>query len=144
MKMTITEFVGTPEEILFVRQRLGGDGHTAIGTDDSPAIPGGTLYPSVEVALDFLTRRALSKDQSTFFRMLYKAHPQKVHANELRKAMGHTKPSELTGVLGALGRRFANTQGEGDEFMTWQEDEKGTSYGLPETVREALKRAGLV
>jgi hypothetical protein len=145
--MKMTTYEGTAEEILYVQQRLVRDGAIAIISPADPEQverPNAVKYPNVDVARDFLRRRPLSKDQLTFFRALYKAHPAKVHANDLRKAMNHSKPNELTGVLGALGRRFANTDGDGEEFMTWETTEEGTSYGLPDTVRQALKVEGLV
>src|SRR5260370_39940306 len=141
MKMTMTMLDGTPDEIIYVHQKLMRESAPAIApapiASQQAESRDGVLYPSIEAARQFLKRRRLSKDQLTFFRMLYKAHPTKVHAHDLRKAMNHSKPNEFTGVLGALGRRFANTLGvqDGQEFMTWQDNERGTSYGLPDSVR---------
>jgi hypothetical protein len=153
MKVTIVE--GTPQEIaeifpyLNMRQAAATTPPVAVaapqrsGTteDDEPQ------YVTVEVARRVLSRRPLSKEQLLLLRELYNAYPSTVSGIDLQAKLGYIRP-QFTGLMGAMGRRFTHTEGfvKGTWFFQQEWDHKATTnrYGLPETVREAMRLEKLV
>jgi hypothetical protein len=153
VKVTIVE--GTPQEIaevfpdLNMRQTTVTTPPVAVAT---PRISDATehdeqQYVTVEVARSVLNRRPLSKEQLLLLRELYNAHPGTVSGVDLQAKLGYSRP-QFTGLMGAMGRRFTHTEGfvEGTWFFQQEWDYKAATnrYGLPETVREAMRREKLV
>lgn len=80
-------------------------------------------------------------------KMLYNAHPKLVLATEIHKEIKYS-PAQLAGLMGAFGRRLAQTEGyiSGDWFCIteWNDDTHCYEYGLPNSVRNALELERLV
>ena len=80
-------------------------------------------------------------------RALYSAHPGMVLATTLAQQVGYTR-SQFAGLMGAFGRRVSHTEGyDGDAWFFEQQWNRGAGcceYGLPETVREAMRLEQLV
>ena len=80
-------------------------------------------------------------------RALCEAHPDWLSQATLRDAAGY-EPSQYAGLMGAFGRRMANTEGNDSEaeFFEWEwDDDEGTwNCRLPDTVREALTLEELI
>lgn len=104
-------------------------------------------YVSVDVARAVLSRRRLSTGQMDVLRALYEGHPNTLKGTKLQELTGYTRP-QFSGLMGALGRRFTHTDGfvEGTWFFeqTWDDDEQTYRYGLPESVREAMRLEKLI
>ena len=94
-----------------------------------------------------LKRRTLSKPMKKVLRALYKAETDWLPLAKLHEVAGY-EPAQFAGLMGAFGRRLANTEGfdsEADFFeYEWDDDQETWSYRLPETVREALALEQLV
>jgi hypothetical protein len=74
-----------------------------------------------------------------------RANPKGMTSEELAKAVGIDR-GQLAGVLGALGRRVANTSGwpAGAQFIEKIRDESGRRhYRLPAVVCAALEKFDL-
>ena len=155
MKLLIVE--GTVEEIrevLPMLQSFTSKATILTAQPDNPktnssAQRSGEKRPvTVEFALRALKRLPLSPPQRTFLKALYDAHPDYVTSVALQEVLGYESSHQLAGLMGAFGRRFANTEGfqENAEFFQWQQDERTEilEYRLAETVPEALEQAGLV
>lgn len=113
--------------------------------DDS----GGKRFVTVEFAREVLTRLPLSPAQSAVLKALYDAGAEEyVTTTELVRALGYGSGHQLAGVMGAFGRRIANTKGfdENATFfeMRWNETAAAWEYRLPANVRKALEQEGLV
>ena len=71
----------------------------------------------------------------------------KAERGELQHAIGY-RPSEFAGLMGAFGRRLVNTQGYIDPSWLfdnqWQGEQGCNRYRLPDSVRAAAEKAGLV
>ena len=110
---------------------------------------GGKRFVTVEFAREVLTRLPLSVAQRTVLKALYEAGAEEyVATNELILALGYGSGHQLAGVMGAFGRRTANTKGY-DEKATffeirWNETAAAWEYRLPANVRKALDQEGLV
>ena len=113
--------------------------------DDS----GGKQFVTVEFAREALTRLPLSVAQRKVLKALYDAGAEEyVTTTELIRALGYGSGQQLAGVMGAFGRRIANTKGY-DEKATffenrWNETAAAWEYRLPANVRKALDQEGLV
>lgn len=110
---------------------------------------GGKRFVTVEFARRALTRLPLSAAQRTVLRTLYDAGAgEYVTTTELVRTLGYRSGHQLAGVMGAFGRRIANTRGfdENATFFEWQlnEDAAAWEYRLPANVRKALEQEGLV
>jgi hypothetical protein len=150
--MRLFVFEGTVAEIAVAYETLNAkaDGRAGAATapmvsaEEPEAKPGG--HVNLAQAHAILTRRRLSPEQRTVLKILVTQHPKLVSAIELREATNYTKP-QFSGLMGAFGRRVSHTQGveEGTEFFRWEWDEKQNEYlyGLPDSVVEAMKTAGL-
>jgi hypothetical protein len=154
MKIT---FEGTPEEIAKAFPGLtstlavtagvrGGQSPATLevgeGSGDSSEEAGEV---SVEVARKCLTRIPLAAKQLVILRALYAAHPRTVDSAALVAKLGYSRP-QFTGLMGAFGRRVANTPGYVDGSWFFEQEWDGTSnvYGLPPSVREAMRLEKLV
>lgn len=80
---------------------------------------GGDGSPATEAtAEDFrrlLTRRPVPRGQKQLYKALYDAGDEGLSGEELVTVMGRRDSSDLSGVLGALGRRINGTPGYGEE-----------------------------
>ncbi|MGO7360987.1 hypothetical protein [Rhizobium leguminosarum] len=150
MKVTLIE--GTPEEILSVMPHLRMTG-TVVTTAEVKSAPedrnnsGEKTYIDTRVARKVLTRRGLKDQQIAVLKLLYKAHPKRVLATDVQKAIKYT-PAQLAGLMGAFGRRLSHTEGyiSGDWFFVqeWNQAAHCYEYGLPESIRQALEVEKLV
>ena len=157
---TTTELESTPDEIARFYAASGlkpGDAPSpaaaaqASATDladlppQAPAPGGQPRFIDETVARRFLTRRPLSPEQRMVLRLIYEAHPARVPAHTLQKKTKYT-PRQLAGLMGAFGRRLANTPGfqKGDNFLDWRWSDDGWHYGLPDSMRAALEAEKLV
>lgn len=136
MEMTIK---GTPKEI---REFLATGGQTAVVK--RPIVEGAEgpeKFVTVNFARHVLGRRPVSEQLKALLDTLNDAGTEFVPVSELYDATGYSF-RQFAGMLGALGRRMANTPGydEEAEFFDWRwnKGEKEWEYRLPDTVREAL------
>jgi hypothetical protein len=154
--MKVMVFEGTPEEILAALPHLKDSmapsppvvtPSVTVPTDGDAAAPTGSNYVSLRVARKVLTRRRLKPLQLVVLKEIYGAHPKPVLATELHKKTGYTA-AQFAGLMGAIGRRVSHTEGymDGDLFFIqdWNEKAGCWAYGLPDTVREALKLEKIV
>ena len=119
----------------------------AQATTRSEATEPESRFVTTRFARRVLTRLPLSTHMKNVLRELYEAHPDWLSQATLRDAAGY-KPSQYAGMMGAFGRRIANTEGYDSEtrFFEWEWDdvEKTWYYRLPDTVREALTLEELI
>ena len=149
---------GTPAEISDVLRALPGTSmvHTAAVELTDEVVDSSTTSESLEEASRFVTtrfaRRALkrlklSKPMKKVLTALYEAETERLPLATLQDVAGYS-PAQFAGLMGAFGRRLANTEGfdsEAEFFeYDWDEDEETWTYRLPETVREALALEQLV
>ena len=103
-------------------------------------------FISEEIAFRVIKRRPLSKEQSAMLSILRKAGDDWVSAKSLHNALSYS-PSQLSGMLGAFGKRLGGTDGyvEGTCFFDqeWDYENNCYQYRLPECVRRAVVRAGI-
>ena len=104
-------------------------------------------FVTTRFARRVLKRLPLSKPMKNVLRELCKAHPDWLSQAALRDTAGY-EPSQYAGMMGAFGRRIANTEGYDSEtrFFEWEwdDEEKTWYYRLPDTVREALTLEELI
>jgi hypothetical protein len=113
-------FVGTAEEYKQVAHLFGEPlSNSAVVPKAEIAAPSDSSQKTesveeAEITLGLLeralTRIPLSAQQSAVLSAVVKASPGSINTKELAKATGMTR-QQIAGVWGALGRRFANTQG---------------------------------
>lgn len=149
MKVFVLE--GTPEEILTALPQLRevntsspaalavrSPAEAATETDDGSQ----EGYVTTRVARRVLSRRSLKPVQRQVLEALYRSHPEQLLASELQELTGYTA-SQFAGLMGAFGRRVTHTKGyeDGDYFFLqeWDHEAGCMRYGLPESVREAMK-----
>ena len=98
-------------------------------------------YVTTRFARRALVRIKLSKPMRKLLRALYKAHPNWLSQATMREASGY-EPAQYAGLMGAFGRRLANTDGYDSEAyffdVKWDDDQEEWVYRLPDSVREAL------
>jgi hypothetical protein len=156
MTMKVT-FEGTPEELArafpnlmssaALAEKLAGN-KSGVEPGAAPGIPvEATLdgFVTVDVAHLVLTRLPVAPEQLLVLRELYAAHPARISTSDLAAKVGYSK-AQFTGLMGAFGRRVANTQGlvAGMAFFDKKWVDGSIAYALPETVREAMRHAKLV
>jgi hypothetical protein len=154
MKLYI--FEGTPQEISEVIPDFNAKSPavfpsaaastltTQVTDDSEPLEP---EYVSLQVAREVLKRRKLSKEQLLVLKEIYKAFPNPVTGVDLQARIGYDRP-QFSGLMGAFGRRYSHTDGfiPNTWFFEqkWDDEAKSHRYGLPETVREAMRLEKLV
>ncbi len=98
-------------------------------------------FVSTEFAKRALKRLPLSKPMIRVLEALYNAPPDGLSAEELHDVAGYS-PQQFAGLMGAFGRRLANTKGHDGErpFFDWHWDEDSGTHTcrLPDSVRKAL------
>jgi hypothetical protein len=99
------------------------------------------VYVSKTIAQDFFRRRPLNEKQRAVFTTVLSGHPAPVPSTILLEKTGYSS-SQFAGLMGALGRRLANTDGFVNPMqifiLEWDHVKWCQTYRLPETVREAL------
>jgi hypothetical protein len=150
MKITIAE--GTPRELaeafpqLFDGMELIESGPTTLLLNDERWPPrarpaAAACYVSKPVAQEMIRRRPLTAEQCILLREIYAAHPRSVPASKLQAKLGCSK-SKFAGLMGSFGRRLAHTPSfmRDSKFFIqdWDFAEGCVSYGMPDSVREAL------
>ena len=102
---------------------------------------------SVEVARLVLSRLPLSTAQRAMLVAIYNAYPVWLDTKAMQTACG-SSGAEMAGCFGAFGRRVANTPGfrSQSKFFDWRWNDQTErwDYGLPETVREAMRLENVV
>ena len=151
MKLTIE---GSPSELANVLKHLSdvgfspipdlgeGGGESAIAAQEITGEDRAGKAVSVETAKHYFTRRKISEEQKTVFKVLYAADGQPVPTTELRDALGYDS-AQMRGLLGSLGKRLnAHCKGyvKGQIVMEkkWNPSEGQNYYSLPDTVRQAM------
>jgi predicted transcriptional regulator with HTH domain len=153
VKVRFVEVEGDPEEVMRVSKLFGGSSEQVSGraatSERSGATPvttsanGASVTP--DLVLRVLTRRELGPDPKKVFKALLKAGPKGMTSEEIARAVGIDR-GQLAGLLGALGRRVANTEGwpTGARIIEKKRDENGSRrYHLPAVVRSALEKYDL-
>lgn len=104
-------------------------------------------FVTTRFARRVLKRLPLSKPMKDMLSALFQAYPEWLSRATLRDAAEYGS-SEYAGMMGAFGRRIANTEGfdSETEFFEWKwDDDERTWYcRLPDTVREALTLEELI
>ena len=94
-----------------------------------------------------LTRLRLSPPMRRVLVALYEAHPDWLSLPTLH-GIADYKPAQFAGLMGAFGRRVANTEGYDSDLLffesRWNDNEETWDYRLPDTVCQALVREQLV
>ncbi len=104
---------------------------------------------SVDAVRRMLTRRPVPDGQRVLYRALYQAGDQGLSRSDLAVAMNRSK-LQLSGVLGALGRRINRTEGlEGKEgilivFDASMLGDGDWHYRMRPVLREALEAEGII
>ncbi len=119
--MKVTFFSGTPDEFQKVAHLFTpNEAKTEKSSPTKPASEAKDEANEVafkltpEIAEKSLTRLPLSENQKRLLRAVLEAGGDGIYISDLATKVGVTRP-QLAGVLGALGRRFANTEGSPDE-----------------------------
>jgi hypothetical protein len=137
---------GTPTEIAELHRALRGTdlAHAPLESNQNQQGASGEITEAF--AMRVLQRKPLSEAQQKILSKLAAKHPTWTSFEELQIATGYSK-AQLSGALGALGRRVAATPGfaPGMVFLTWDWDESASSYNyfLPDPTFAAIERAGL-
>ena len=110
-------------------------------TTDSETSTAELRFVTTRFARRALTRLKLSKPMRNLLRALCEAHPNWLSQAEMCDASGY-HGSQYSGLMGAFGRRLANTDGYDSEAhffeYQWDEDNEAWVYRLPDSVREVL------
>lgn len=155
MKATILE--GTADEIIQAINAIERQSETALTISHGESLDPDPPSQPVESARDAVTtefarralrRRPLSKALRAVLKALYDANSDYVTTTSLLGVAGYGSGHQFAGLMGAFGRRLANTPGYDPEarFFDWQwnDDEGAWEYRLFDTVREALEQERLV
>ena len=152
MKMFV--FEGTPEEIGQVARKLQGkdslsdlslnpEGEKAKSSQHSKASGPADKFVTLEFARRVVTRIPLSESMKSVLRALAEKHPNWVASQALYEAAGYNV-SQFSGLMGAFGRRMANTSGYDEDAhffdYEWDGENDAWKYRLPDTVVEALRQ----
>lgn len=102
---------------------------------------------STRFARRALTRLGLSPPMRKVLTALFEAHPGWLSLPTLHGIADYT-PAQFAGLMGAFGRRLANTEGYDSDLAffeyKWNEDEEVWDYRLAKTVCDALVLEQLV
>ena len=115
---------------------------------DAETVVGGEHYVTVEFACTAVSRRPLAPAPRAVLKALYDAGVAYVTTTDLVRAAGYRSGHQFAGLMGAFGRRLANTKGYDGEATffesRWNEAAEAWEYRLPENVRKALEQERLV
>ena len=105
-------------------------------------------FVSKEFARQVLLRRQLSSPFKAVLQALFAAGPKYLTTTELITVAGYSNGHQFAGLMGAFGRRKANTPGNEKESYffeyRWKADTAEWEYRLPDSVREVLEEDNLV
>ena len=149
---------GSPGELLEVLRALPGAATLETSVVElsnevvtSPAVSetadGQPRYVTTAFARRTLKRLPLSPAMKKVLTALHRVDPPWLSLRALHRVSDYA-PSQFAGLMGAFGRRMANTEGYDADahFFTyrWNDEEDTWDYGLPNSVREALEPEGYV
>jgi hypothetical protein len=133
---------GTTKEIADLIRELNDEqvsDFAAAADDDS-------RWVSEDLAFRVLKRRALSPEQRAVLGKMKANHPAWTTFNELLEATGYST-SQLSGLLGAFGKRVYSTEGYEDDTyffdQEWDYENDANRYRLPDSAYRAVIRAGI-
>ncbi|HTU10840.1 MAG TPA: hypothetical protein VMG08_08055 [Allosphingosinicella sp.] len=138
---------GTPEEL--AQYEAFGKPHVSKDLGSPPADAGAAdwEFVSIDVAFRALTRIKLGKQVRAVLKRVYRGGASWTSAAVLQKEIGYT-PAQFAGLMGAFGRRVANTPGYvvDSSFWEWEWDAEQSCYlyRLPPSVRAAVEKARIV
>ncbi len=160
MKVTTVTFEGTPEQ--YSEYLAAASMATSVITVTNATADRSDISNSTPLVIDVMEfiRRALNRmplpdRQIDLFRALYEADAQQLSKPELEARMGRTS-HELSGVLGALGRRIHGTTGSEqvtrrigatapiETFLKISQIQGKWYYSLRPELRELLERENII
>jgi hypothetical protein len=154
--MRMLVFEGTVQEIKELQREFMRAGAQTLAVDlAEQAQSGGEIlgltpgrqFVNSDVALRFLTRRPLSKEQRAVIVSIYNSGSNGILATDIQREISYS-PSRFAGLMGAFGRRLVNTEGYMDYTWAfdnrWETERQCNRYRFPRSVREAVEGAGLV
>ncbi len=149
MRVKFTEFEGTSDEYrAFAATQAKLARHDPKSEPAAPEDRNDAITP--EEVRHIFTRLPLSNGQRAFLICLYESGDNGVLASEVR-AQAEKTPSEFAGVLGALGRRIANSFDDKkyslyDDIVLWKwdNDEREYRYWLTGPTCQAIENFDLL
>ena len=138
---------GSPEEI--AQYEAFSRFHSTVGGETlnevSPEVD--WEFVSSDVGFRALTRIKLGKETKAVLSCLYTAGDKWTSAKELQKLVDYTPP-RFAGLMGAFGRRVANTLGyvRDSSFFQydWDSNQSCYLYRLPPSSRAAIEKARIL
>lgn len=104
-------------------------------------------FVSADVGFRALTRIKLGNEAKAVLKLLYESGDNWTSAKSLQKVVSYS-PASFAGLMGAFGRRVANTPGyvRDSSFFEyeWDGGQSCYLYRLPASSRSALERARIV
>lgn len=140
------ELEGSADEIAAIIASLRFSSKPDVSKPDVQVENGVSEEMSDAVAWRILNRKPLSDAQRATFKELSQNHPKWTPFENLQRVTGYSK-AQVSGMLGALGRRITATHGyaNGTSFLEWDWDyDNGRyNYRLSEPAVRAIRKAGL-
>lgn len=150
MELSKLDFVGTAEEFAAVEHLFGdrcAENPELVDVEEHNGSSGSEGKGRDPVIRDVIRRRPVPRGQRELYEVLVKAGDGGLLKPELAEAMGRTE-RELTGVLGALGKRIFGTKGTSEQgillFLEISASDGTWRYRLRPEVRAVLKAEGLI
>ncbi len=150
MKLSKLNFEGTAEEFAAVEHLFvtGAVENTElVDVEERTGSLDGEGKGRDDIIRDVIRRRPVPPGQRQLYEALHEAGDQGLLKPELAEAMERTE-RELTGVLGALGKRIFGTKGTGEQgillFLEISAANGTWRYRLRPEVRAVLKAEGLI
>jgi hypothetical protein len=149
--MKFMVFEGTTEEFNQIAPSMGlgkGSEVEALNAVSEVVTADGSevVYLTSDQVKAVLTRRPLDWAMKLMLRRLYEAGDKRVKSEELREELGFSAP-QFRGMMGAFGRRKANTEGiptNGRLFdEEWDFEAHQKTWSLPPSTRLALEDLNL-
>ena len=139
---------GTAEELAHYELlgRFRALGQAKHGSEQPPIVPDWE-FVSTDVGFRALTRIKLGNEAKSVLKILHDAGEKWTSAKALQKAVGYS-PASFAGLMGAFGRRVANTPGyvRDSSFFEyeWNADQSCHLYRLPTSSKAAVEMARLL
>ncbi len=150
MELSKVNFVGTAEEFAAVEHLFANgraENSELVDVAERNGSSGGEGKGRDDIIRDVIRRRSVPPGQRQLYEVLGKAGDGGLLKPELAEAMDRTE-RELTGVLGALGKRIFGTNGTGEQgislFLEISASDGTWRYRLRPEVRAVLKAEGLI
>jgi hypothetical protein len=138
---------GSPEELAQYEALAKSSGASDGGTRAVETASVDWEFVSTDVAFRALTRIKLGRQVRAVIRRVYLGGDKWTSATLLQKEVGYT-PAQFAGLMGAFGRRLANTAGYVLNSSFWEYEWDGQQscylYRLPAPVRAAVEKARVV